>query len=59
MTRPILIQMIIHYSSEEDKDTGTGVIFICLIVFSQLLMSILDSHASFVFVKTTFFKREF
>ena len=52
MTRPILIKTIIHYTSYEDRDTGTGVMFIALIILSQLLMSILDSHSSFVFVSS-------
>jgi len=52
MSRPILIKTIIQYTSYEDRNTGTGVMYICLIVLSQLLMSILDSHSSFVFVNS-------
>lgn len=50
MTTPLLIKFIISFASHEREDNTKGILLICGIIVSKIIMSILQTHASFGFV---------
>ncbi|EAS00380.2 ABC transporter C family protein (macronuclear) [Tetrahymena thermophila SB210] len=49
MSTPYLIKTVIEYSSEKNQDYRIGIILICAVVLSRIILCILDSHSNYQF----------
>ncbi|KAL4454971.1 hypothetical protein ABPG74_006353 [Tetrahymena malaccensis] len=49
MSTPYLIKTVIEYSSEQNQDYRKGIILICAVILSRIILCLLDSHAYYQF----------
>jgi hypothetical protein len=54
MVMPILINKIITYISNPDRETQEGIILVSAIVLSRLLNALTSQHSSFIMVSCRF-----
>ncbi|KAL4503360.1 hypothetical protein ABPG72_000966 [Tetrahymena utriculariae] len=49
MSTPYLIKTVIEYSSEQNQDYRKGIILICAVILSRIILCLLDSHSNYQF----------